>query len=319
MENQSSVKSEDHIRYYFVLLLDILGQKEQLQKWEQLRPDGTVTAQMKEGLRRSLGQVLNLRKSFFKLFESAESGSQQSVLHQWIALNLQPGSDRDRYNALSVCNPKLLHFSDMLVAYSPAAAGPANDWNIMALYRMLGAVCNLLPSFLALGIPIRGGICIGIGVEADDLGFYGPALAEVHLLESKVADYPRVVVSQALRDFIRSKPPENRGPADQYIRLGFELCQSMIADDPDGWTVVDCLGAGSRKLLSDNNVLAQAQRQAVAKAGEFVAAERQRLTVAAAAGPSEVMAKLAVRYEHLQHYFDSRRRVWTDDTSTGLS
>ena len=310
MENQSPVSQKDRIRYYFVLLLDIMGQKEQLQKWQQLRPDSTITPEMREGLRNSLGRVLNLRKIFFKFFESTEIGSRQGVIRQLIALNLPPGSERDRYSALSICNPKLLHFSDMLVAYSPAAAGPADDWNIMALYRTLGSVCNLIPSFLTLRIPIRGGICIGTAVEADDIGFYGPALAEAHHLESKVADYPRIVVSPALRDLIRSQPPENNGPADQYIRLGFELCQSMIADDSDGWTVVDYLGSGSRNLLAGNNILAQAQRQAVAQATTFVADECQRLTLAAAVEPSETMAKLAVRYLRLQHYFDGRKSVW---------
>ena len=316
MEKQSSPNVKDHIRYYFVLLLDILGQKEQLQKWQQLRPDGTITPEMREGLRNSLGHVLDLRKGFFKFFESAESGSQQSVLRQRTALNLPVGSERDRYTALSVCNPKLLHFSDMLVAYSPAAAGPANDWNIMALYRMLGSVCNLMPCYLAQRIPLRGGICVGTGVEADDVGFYGPALAEAHHLESKVADYPCVVVSPALRDFVRSRPPENNGLVEEYIRLGFTLCQSLIADDPDSCTLVDYLGVGSRQLLSANNVLAQAQQQAVAQATTFVAGECQRLTLAATTEPSEAMAKLAVRYLRLQHYFDSRRSIWTDSMAT---
>ena len=311
MENQPPGTPKDHIRYYFVLLLDILGQKEQLKKWEQLHPDGTITPEMKEGLQNSLGHVLNLRKIFFKFFESTEIGSQQSVLRQWIALNLQTGSERDRYTALSVCNPKLLHFSDMLVAYSAAAAGPANDWNIMALYRMLASVCNLILSFLALRIPIRGAICVGTAVEADDIGFYGPALAEAHHLESKVAGYPRIVVSPTLRDFIRSQPPENNGPADQYVRLGFELCQSMIADDSDGWTVVDYLGNGSRSLLAGNKQLAQTQREAVAQASRFVTDECQRLIRAATAEPSETTEKLAKRYSALHDYFQGHRSIWT--------
>ena len=310
MENQPPVIQKDQIRYYFVLLLDILGQKEQLKKWEQLSPDLAVTAKMREGLQNSLGRVLALRKGFLKFFGSMEEGSKASGIRKSIASRLPPGSERDRYRALSRCIPKLLHFSDMLVAYSSAAAGPTGDWNIMGLARMLGSVCCLIPSLLELRIPIRGGICIGTAVEADDIGFYGPALAEAHYLESEVAGYPRIVVSPALRDFIRSQPPENNGPVDQYVRLGFELCQSMIADDTDGWTVVDYLGNGSRNLLAGNNLLAQAQRQAVAQATTFVADECQRLTLAATAEPSETMAKLAARYSRLQHYFDGRKSVW---------
>ncbi len=310
MENQPPVIQKDQIRYYFVLLLDILGQKEQLKKWEQLSPDLAVTAKMREGLQNSLGRVLALRKGFLKFFGSMEEGSKASGIRKSIASRLPPGSERDRYRALSRCIPKLLHFSDMLVAYSSAAAGPTGDWNIMGLARMLGSVCCLIPSLLELRIPIRGGICIGTAVEADDIGFYGPALAEAHYLESEVAGYPRIVVSPALRDFIRSQPPGNNGPADEYVRIGFELCQSMIADDSDGYTVVDYLGGGSRGLFGENIHLAQEQRQAVAQAAKFVADEYQRLTSEAAAAPSKPTVELAGRYLCLRNYFDSRKSVW---------
>ena len=311
MENQPLVSQSDRIRYYLVCLLDILGQKEQLKKWAQLRPDGTITPEMREGLQNSLRRVLDLRKDFSELFKSAESGSQQSLLRQLIALNLQTGPERDRYTALFACNPKLLHFSDMLVAYSPAAAGPANDWNIVALYRMLGSLCSLIPSFLARGIPIRGGVCLGTAVEAEGVGFYGPALAEAHHLESKVAGYPRIVVSQRLADFIRSQPPENNDAADQHIRCGFTLCQSMIVDDSDGCTVVHYLGNGSRNLLAGSQTLVQVQSQAVAKAAEFVAGECGRLTLAAKAKPSEATVKLAKRYSDLHDYFQKYKAIWT--------
>lgn len=317
MENQPHVEQEDYIRYYFVLLLDILGQKEQLRKWQQLQPDGTVTPEMIDGIRNSLGNVLKLRKGFFELLESADAGGQQSVVRQWNALSLQPGSERDRYNALSVGRPKLLHFSDMLVAYSPAAAGPADDWNITALYHMLGSVCSLMPTYLGWRIPLRGGICIGTGIEVDGVGFYGPALAEAHHLESKVAGYPRVVVSQQLRDFIRSQPPENNDHADQYIRIGFELCRSMIAEDTDGWTAVDYLGVGSHELLAGDGNLAQARQQAVDRASHFVAEECQRFALAAENAPSESAEKLAAGYQRLKNYFDSRPSVWTDSTAGG--
>ncbi len=317
MENQSPLNQKGQIRYYFVLLLDIPAQKEQLRKWQQLRGDSSITPEMREGIQNSLGRVLRLRSDCVRFFKSFGSGGGRGQYHQLILDRLRTDAERRRYEALTACVPRLLHFSDLVVAYSPATVGPSDDWNVWALFSMLASLCVVMPAWLAQGIPVRGGICIGVGTEADTVGFYGPALAEAHYLESEVAGYPRAVVSAGLRDFIRFRPPERGGPADGFVRTGFKLCRSMIADDPDGNTVVDYLGVGSHALLAGDGNLAQARQQAVDGASKFVAEECQRFALASESAPSESAGKLAERYRRLKNYFGSRPSVWTDSTAGG--
>ena len=313
MEPHIGKNKKDHFRYYFVLLLDIMGQKEQLEKWSQLQPDGSVTAEMMEGIKGSLGQVLRLRGDFLQLFTSVTLGTQQCTPRSLIALNIPAGRDRERYNTISAPEIKLLHFSDMLIAYAPAHVGPGSDWNVQALHAILVSVCTLIPSFLARRIPLRGAICIGTGVEAEEIGFYGPALSEAHGLESWVADYPRIVISDPLREVIQSCPAEQATVAEQYVRMLFGLCRSLVTQDTDGRTIVDYLGVGSRELLRNSENLDSVQVDFVAKAHEFATKEAERLCIAKTTG-SEPREKSrtspAEKYTRLKDYFDSRMTNW---------
>ncbi len=298
-----------YVCYYFVLLLDILGQKNELRRWEKLMPGGVAAPEMLQAVRGSLGRVINLKNTFQRISASLEDGVTQSVTRGLIALQTPAGPERERYNALSGAVPKWLHFSDMLVAYAPATIGPSKDWNIAALHRMLGAACGVMPTFLAQATPLRGALCIGGGIEDREVSFYGPALAEAHRLESEVADYPRIVLSRELRDFIRSQPPENTGTANLYVRNGFRLCQQLIGDDTDGETIVDYLGPGAWELVEGKAGLWNDLQRAVREGAQFAINECRRLTQApaqAAVAPAQPRMSPAEKYARLRVYFESK-------------
>ncbi len=164
-------------------------------------------------------------------------------------------------------------------------------------------------SLCAQKIPLRGASCIGTGVEDDDIGFYGPALAEAYHLESELADYPRIVISDPLSDFIKLCPLEQTGIADKYIQDFFKICQSLIAQDADGQTIIDYLGKGSRELFSNSPTLAGAHRDCVNKSREFVEAEFYRLCIMEASRPraeEKPRTSPAEKYVRLKSYFESR-------------
>jgi hypothetical protein len=309
MEPQIGKNKKDHIRYYFVLLLDIMGQKEQLEKWSQLQPDGSVTAEMMEGIKGALGRVRRLRTDLPQFFTSFTRSAQQCTT----ALDIPAGRDRERYNTMSAPEIKLLHFSDMLIAHAPAHLGPGSDWNVGALHAILASVCTVIPPSLAGEIPLRGAVCIGTGVEAEEIGFYGPALSEAHRLESRVADYPRIVISDPLWEFIQSCPAEQATVAEKKVRMFFGECKSLVARDTDGRKIVDYLGVGSRELLGNSENLDSVQIDFVAKAYEFVTKEAERLCIAKTTGsePREKSRTIpAEKYTRLKDYFDSRMTNW---------
>ena len=49
-----------------------------------------------------------------------------------------------------------------------------------------------------MGRPLRGGIDVGLGLEITADEVYGPALERAHYLESRLADYPCVLVGDEL-------------------------------------------------------------------------------------------------------------------------
>jgi hypothetical protein len=51
---------------------------------------------------------------------------------------------------------------------------------------------------MSQGWPIRGGIELGLAMDIDNDDIYGPALARAYTLESKVAQYPRIVIGEEL-------------------------------------------------------------------------------------------------------------------------
>jgi hypothetical protein len=47
--------------------------------------------------------------------------------------------------------------------------------------------------------PVRGGIEIGLGAELDDREIFGSGISEAYRLESKIADWPRILIGKQLR------------------------------------------------------------------------------------------------------------------------
>jgi hypothetical protein len=100
------------------------------------------------------------------------------------------------------------------------------------------------------GILVRGGMTVGNIYAAADLA-YGPAFVRAYDLESKLANYPRIVLDpsliKALRDDKRIRSAQH-SPDEEiaYIR-------SLIRQGDDGLWFVDYLGASSTEF-EDNDI-----------------------------------------------------------------
>lgn len=95
------------------------------------------------------------------------------------------------------------HFSDHIVISYPLDSARKeldNNENLVAavlIHNALRRIQHIAIAALDLGLLIRGGATIGKLYHADGVVF-GDALIEAHEIESQVAFYPRVVLSQRI-------------------------------------------------------------------------------------------------------------------------
>lgn len=92
-------------------------------------------------------------------------------------------------------------FSDNIIIALPCSEMDSNDNNtpVIALNRMTAIIGALQRSFLEHNILSRGSITYG-DLFIDDLMVFGSALIQAYELESKVAVFPRVVLSKQVQE-----------------------------------------------------------------------------------------------------------------------
>jgi hypothetical protein len=290
------MKKQDDVTffgYHVVCLIDVLGQNQKLARWATLPDDGRLSSEFIQDLKQTAGTVLAFRDGFINFFYQLD---QCTMPGAFAAL---PTEQQARYARFKECRVRVERLSDTFV-FSSLIPNIYGDASISPLYRLLSACCMAMMWSLAAKAPVRGSITVGAGAELEDGSFYGPALAEAHYLESKVAGYPRVVVSPTVLAFLAegqvySTDPQIVKVMEQVARI----CRAFICQDTDGRWIVDFLGKGMRELHSPDTAMADWVKMAY----DFVCSELARFR---AIGDS----KLAERYGQLQEYIESRLPVW---------
>lgn len=234
------------------------------------------------------GKVLRFRDDFEK-FEEGE----QCVTRKFY----DSSSDEERdWRMRHQGNPvKVFTFSDTVVAHS--------SLDIVERQIPLDACSNILMKAaasqlfsLARKTPIRGGIEIGLGIEISDLEVFGASVYEAYRLESKVADWPRIVVGKRLQEYIINAA-NGRANCDSDLmnQAHARICLDLLRFDHDNVAMLDLL---SSTLVTISGV---GYVEWLAKARQFVAAELRRFK-------KHGDNKLADRYSKLSNYLHSDRQ-----------
>ena len=143
----------------------------------------------------------------------------------------------------------------------------------------------------------RGAIDVGMLTRFPSGDPYGPALARAHKLESKVADYPRIVIGQGVLSYLDGiERSERRDPAIRAIQALATQCRAYMAQDCDGNWIVDYLNDAFAGAGGDPATWRAHQADGL----EFIQAELARFQ---SSGSKELVA----RYKRLQSYFQSHR------------
>lgn len=167
------------------------------------------------------------------------------------------------------------------------------------MWQTLFAAAGMATLSLACKHPIRGGIDVGIGVQISEQEVYGAALERAYTLESRYAQYPRILIGEELVNYLHSISRASQSLAG--ARIGAIRARSalrMIFRDSDGRCALDFLGNEFRDITSRS-----LPESTVQQAYDFVCTEAMRWRTA---GKQD----LAERYGKLCTYFRSRAELW---------
>ena len=285
-----------HAVNYCACFIDLLGQQDEY-KNESLLP--TFKSSEEENafvakLKATIGITLDLQKSAADMMKAAASKNpaKRDVLNEEL---------REIYDEMRRVEPKQQRWSDGLVFYvSLMMAGAKCPMNgVFVLFALAGSLCFL---GLAKRRPLRGAIDVAWGIELHENELYGAIVAKAYELESKVAQYPRIVVGPRTVEYLElNSRITDQDHFSQYNKALAVLCLQMLAQDTDGHYILHYLGDLFRRHISQgqHGVLYKKALELISE--EFALHQRNK------------NSKLAFRYASLLSYF-AAHEADTNDT-----
>ncbi len=272
-------------------MIDVLGQKTELAKWNKFPTDEKEKKVFMEAIKNSFGRVMLLRKEFEDSFNLLLSHKFKPP--EWAVEKMSDGGKSlEEFQDTTI---QFTRFSDTIVVHTPVV-NKFEYTNTSVLFVYIATCGILLAENYNRGFALRGAINVGMAGQFDQEDLYGPALASVYYLESKVAQYPRIIIGDQLIEHLRAHilNPNKSGPA-QINRIMAQLCLNHLCEDYDGNWIIDYLSeafehwatdkVGWRKLQQNGYDFAVAQLKKFKDAGNDI---------------------LTGRYEKLVSYFQSR-------------
>jgi len=271
---------------YAVAFIDLLGQREEMRAHRILPDDHAEAIAL---VKRSVGRIAGMHKTFKAFYESFEEGQ---TLYDTL-----PPEQQKIFADLHRGELKTQRFSDGLVVFAALADGQDRS-PINSVFALLTAAGSLAFTQLAAGYPVRVGIDIGWGVEMEPGEIYGAAMAHAYELESQVAQWPRVVVGTDLIQYLRTMAADrNQTPSAQFRRMIAGKCLNRLAVDIDGLHIVDFAGEALRENADPADI--EDIKRALVEADRFVDRQLQHWNACG-------NAKLVHRYNCLRQYLQNR-------------
>ncbi len=280
--------------HYAVAFMDLLGQQDFLRNLHSVpnldNPQEVDT--IKKHLENTYGAVTTMRKLFNTSFEAFSKRNTD--------LSKLTTDQRIKFKELTNNPIKFQSFSDSVVIFMPLRTDTAK-LPMRGIFGILGAAATVFTCSLANGHPIRGGIDVGLGMEITENEIYGPALSRAYTLESKIANYPRIIVGNELLRYLEIT--RDQEPIDEtaiVAKKTAEDCIKCLAEDDDGHLFIDYLGEFYRDMFGeiiDVSIIQKAYFHVMDFAAKY---------------QKEKKSKLAFRYTLLRNYFENRLPLWKD-------
>jgi hypothetical protein len=298
---RSAAQAAPQIAYWMVAFLDLLGYRQVLADLDALPlpEDAAGIARMSA----ALGRAARLRRRLHGSFAQFVAGERSTEIE---GLDGIPFALRDKSRSLRAT--RIVHSPgpDHYILAACLAPSPSN-FPARAVYSAICATAGGMLIHLAIGrdnpsdtLPLRGGIDIAAGAVLSPENFlYSPALTRAYDLESKEAKYPRTLIGDRVREFLKmvsERPGEDIDSV--HGRQVATRVQDMFFVDTDGKLALDFYGPVARETFGDEPARALGQKAwAYATAAERLARERG-------------VARVTEKYEWLVAYMEPRRRHW---------
>ena len=234
---------------YCISFIDLLGQRDAL-CGQGLLPIIRSEAEgraFQKILRDTVGPILRLQRDVDAILDAAVANPDSPL-----RLSLSE-EERAVYDEIQMNHVKTQYWSDGFVRFVRLGGQEIKCplKGITEIFQFSGYFCLL---GLLQRHPVRGAIDIAWGVELPASGLYGPVVANAYELESKVAQYPRIVVGQRVVEFLEAHHASNGAdPITRVNRVYAKLCLDMLIQDVDGHWIVHYLGDAFQFSVTDTN------------------------------------------------------------------
>jgi hypothetical protein len=182
---------------HLVAIVDLLGQSNALMEIRELPRTDEERNVMVTALRNSAGRVNAVRRSFSNFLAGVSTPTP-------VILDSIPEEHRPDFLRLRRTEIRQRWFSDTLVLsvclLEEPGAAPVKAAN--GVWATLFGLAGISLIAMTGGIPLRGGVDVGLGLDIFEDEVYGPVLVNAHHLECKIAQYPRIVVSSNLLSYL---------------------------------------------------------------------------------------------------------------------
>ncbi|MBU4258823.1 MAG: hypothetical protein KKC39_05965 [Candidatus Omnitrophica bacterium] len=301
------MKKDFNYWYYLVAFIDILGQKEAFQGINDLPKNEDEKEKLIRAHSHTALFVEELRGGFDDYF-NAYTEIKESEFKV-------PEEKKEQFDEMRKSILKHARFSDCLQFFVPLENKKYHSPCANGVFGILGACGGMLLWSLARGKPFRAGIDVGIATELSSGEVYGPGFFNAYTLESKIAQYPRIVIGNHLINYLVNlshKNPQLPNQTKEDVELCniiADSCLKMIGQDLDGQYILDYLGDKFFEIFTKH--LSNEEKGLNSKvfklAFDFVESEYNKQK-------ENRDQKLAFRYFMLYSYFKSKNTTLTQST-----
>ena len=283
--------------FHVVVLIDLLGQSRQLSRFKSLPKTGQEMEEFLSIARRTIAPVLHFREQIQDLYKGLSkpiripdtirdklTRSQLEVAEKYTS----PIIDFQFFSNLAILKINLVEEK----GHSP----------LFSIHTLFIELAILMLTHIALGEPLRGAIDVGICAELAKNDLYGQALSRAYQLESKFADYPRIVIGKAFINYLDSfADAEVSIEEKKIVNFYLRLIHEFLALDTDDIPILSYLSTGARKHYREKE---SDFEELLSNACQFI---RNAIQEYKQLGEE----KLESRYSRMMDYF-KRNGCWRD-------